>query len=181
MILSAFARGSSATTPKPQDAWRTSFTKAPARWETHISWGAGLALRDELRTSSTNTSLGEVELISDTCSSRCGTQSALKTSFLGACELLASGASDSQIAEYFWSVVTEQMGLSAKVEDMSKTVAALRRIREVIFPHSTHSLLNSKKSTLRSDNASYACARRRSRLPRQRLRRQRRVLRRSRF
>src|SRR6266542_2495934 len=43
------------------------------------------------------------------------------------------------------------------------------------------SLLKSLKSTPRRSNASYPCARRRSRLPRQRLRRQRRMLRRSRF
>lgn len=43
-------------------------------------------------------------------------------------ELLVSGASDSQIAEHLWSMVTEHMGLSAKVEGMRETVAALRRI-----------------------------------------------------
>jgi len=43
-------------------------------------------------------------------------------------ELLVGGASDDCIAEYLRSVVTERMQLPAKIEDMTETVAALRRI-----------------------------------------------------
>ena len=43
-------------------------------------------------------------------------------------ELLVGGASNACIAEYLWSVVTERMALPAKIEDMTETVTALRRI-----------------------------------------------------
>jgi len=43
-------------------------------------------------------------------------------------ELLVGGVSDDRIAEYLRSVVTERIELPAKIEDMTETVVALRRI-----------------------------------------------------
>ena len=44
--------------------------------------------------------------------------------------LLVSGASDEQIANHIWRIVTEQMGLSAaRKADMADTVKALRDIK----------------------------------------------------
>jgi hypothetical protein len=44
--------------------------------------------------------------------------------------LMASGASDEQIADHLWRIVTKQMGLSAaRKADMADTVKALRDIK----------------------------------------------------
>lgn len=48
----------------------------------------------------------------------------------GVYQLLVSGASDEQIANHIWRIVTEQMGLSAaRKADMADTVKALRDIK----------------------------------------------------
>jgi hypothetical protein len=48
----------------------------------------------------------------------------------GVYELLASGASDNQLAEHLLSIVADRMGLSgATIEAMHPTVEALRAIR----------------------------------------------------
>jgi hypothetical protein len=46
----------------------------------------------------------------------------------GVYELLVSGASDDNIAEHLWRIVTERMELSAKKSNMANTVKALRQI-----------------------------------------------------
>jgi hypothetical protein len=47
----------------------------------------------------------------------------------GVYQLLVSGASDEQIADHLWRIVTERMGLSAaRKADMADTVKALRGI-----------------------------------------------------
>ena len=43
-------------------------------------------------------------------------------------QLLTTGATDDQIADYLWKQGTEHMGLSLKREAMYPTVAALRKI-----------------------------------------------------
>jgi hypothetical protein len=43
--------------------------------------------------------------------------------------LLISGASDDQVSEHLLRIVTEQMELPAKKEDMQHTVSALRQIQ----------------------------------------------------
>ena len=48
----------------------------------------------------------------------------------GVYQLLVSGASDEQIADHLWRIVTERMGLSAaRKTDMADTVKALRDIK----------------------------------------------------
>ncbi len=48
----------------------------------------------------------------------------------GVYQLLLSGASDEQIADHLWQIVTERMGLSAaRKADMAVTVKALREIK----------------------------------------------------
>lgn len=47
----------------------------------------------------------------------------------GVYELLVTGASDEDIGEHLWRIVTERMGLrAAKKSDMTDTIEALRRI-----------------------------------------------------
>jgi hypothetical protein len=47
----------------------------------------------------------------------------------GVYELLVGKASDEQIQDHLWRIVTERMALSAKKDDMADTVRVLRRIQ----------------------------------------------------
>lgn len=47
----------------------------------------------------------------------------------GVFALLTGGASDDQITEHLFGIVTERMELPAKKEDMQSTVSALRQIQ----------------------------------------------------
>jgi hypothetical protein len=52
----------------------------------------------------------------------------------GVYELLVSGASDEDIENHLWRIVTERMELNAKKSDMASTVKALR---EIPLPHNS--------------------------------------------
>jgi len=52
----------------------------------------------------------------------------------GVYELLVNGASDEDIENYLWRIVTERMELNAKKSDMASTVKALR---EIPLPHNS--------------------------------------------
>ena len=47
----------------------------------------------------------------------------------GVYELLVSGASEEQVEQHLWRMVTERMRLSAKKADMADSVRALRDIK----------------------------------------------------